>query len=81
MKDFLKTISLGLEVILVSAMSVINIVAPIIIFTNLHKMTGWQVLIYFIISLLALAIGGAFMWMLGNAVIGDNKEKNEESSK
>ena len=44
-------------------------------------MTGWQVLVFFIIGLFALAVGVAFMWMLGNAVIEDNKEKNEEESK
>ena len=80
MKNFLKTILLGLEVIFVSAMSVGNIVGAIIIFANLHKMVGWQVLVYFIISLFALATGVAFMWMLGNAVIEDNKEKNKEDT-
>ena len=77
MKDFLKTTLLGFDIILVSLISVANIVGAIIILANLHKMNGWQVLIYFIISLCALAAGVAFMWMLGLAVI-DKKENNEE---
>lgn len=81
MKNFLKTIALGLEVILVSAMSVGNIVGMIIILANLHKMVGWQVLVYFIISLLALVIGVAFMWMLGNAVTDHEKENHKETTK
>lgn len=78
MKDFLKTILIGFEVILLSATSVINIVSTIIILANLHKMTGWQVLVFFIISLFILAMGIALMWVLGKAVIDDKEENNEE---
>ena len=73
MKDFFKTIGVGLLVLFISVLSITLIAASCYrLFVELPTATGITAVGMFAISLMWLAIGGLFIYALGYGVLKNN---------
>lgn len=69
MKNFLKTMGLGITVIFTAFMSVITIVVSFVdLFVSLPEKTGFVAVVLFIFALVRLIVVGGLIYVLGDMV-------------